>query len=349
MTELARRGHELVVCARRAELSQDPPFELIVTGPASRFESVEPLAYMRQARRIFARLDRERPFDLAHWIFPSSAELLLFSPPRALPFVVGPQGAPWPPGVWSRPRRAGDVVRGALRPLFARAHARTLAAGSLFLGGTPEAAESFPAERFRVVPFGVDVVRFPPQPLPASRRILFVGRVEPNKGVRELVEAFPRVRERVPDAALTVAGAGPLVDWARRRAVELDVADAVSVLGHVEQAQLPDLLRDCALLCLPSYADAYGMVLLEAMATQRAVVASDVIGPRFLLDGGRFGRLVPPGDAAALAAALADLLAQPSELERLGLDGRRRVEERFTVARSADGVEQAYADVLEAA
>ena len=348
LSELAHRGHELVVCAREVELSRDPPFELVVVGYASRFESVEPLTYMRRVQRICRQLGRSRPFDVAHWIYPDTPGEMLFSPPDGLPLVIGPKGAPWPAGVRNRPFRAGDAVRSVLRPVFAHARARTLDSARVVMGSTPAAVAGFPAERFRVVPLGIDLERFAPSSLPDEPRILFAGRVDAEKGVPELLEAFVHVRARIPDAQLDVAGSGTLLEWSKQRVAALGVGDAVTFHGLVAQAQMPDLLRRASLLCLPTHADAFGMIVVEAMAAGRAVVASDVNGPRFVLGDEQGGRLVPPRNAVALADALATLLADREELARMGAHNRRRVEERFSLALSADAVEEAYADALEA-
>jgi glycosyltransferase involved in cell wall biosynthesis len=346
-SELARRGHELVVCARRAHLSAEPPFELVLTGAASRFESVEPLSYMRRVQRICRGLGGTGRFDVAHWLFPAQPQELLFVPPDGLPFVVGPKGAEWPAAVVRRRLRPGHAVRGALRPVFARERARTVGAARVLMGGTADTAPEFPAQRFEVVPFGIDASRFEPSPLPETPRILFVGRLYREKGIPELVEAFGAVRQAVPEARLEIAGDGELRAWVQRRIVELGLDDAVTMHGHVGNAVLPELLRRSTLLCLPTHWDAFGIVLLEAMAAGRPLVASDVGGPRHLVPPGG-GRLVPVGDVAALAAALVEVLSDPAAAAAMGATNRRVFEERYTLERFADRIEAAYAAALDA-
>ncbi len=161
--------------------------------------------------------------------------------------------------------------------------------------------------------------------LPAEY-FLFVGRVASNKGLPNLLEALARL-----DAAFR----RPLVlmgrDWGERahleaRARELGVSDLVRYLGHVESpAAYRGVIRRARALVLPSEWEAFGLVLLEAMAAGTPIVATAVGGVPDVLDGGRAGRLVPYGDTAALAEALRSVTTDASETERLRAAATQRV------------------------
>ncbi|HKN07444.1 MAG TPA: glycosyltransferase family 4 protein [Thermoplasmata archaeon] len=161
--------------------------------------------------------------------------------------------------------------------------------------------------------------------LPAEY-FLFVGRVASNKGLPNLLEALARL-----DAAFR----RPLVlmgrDWGERahleaRARELGVSDLVRFLGHVESpAAYRGVIRRARALVLPSEWEAFGLVLLEAMAAGTPIVATAVGGVPDVLDGGRAGRLVPYGDTAALAEALRSVTTDASETERLRAAATQRV------------------------
>jgi glycosyltransferase involved in cell wall biosynthesis len=198
------------------------------------------------------------------------------------------------------------------------------------LGATPAAPGA-------LVPFGVDTDAFTVVDPPRDGPILFVGRLERRKGVRELVDAVAQL----PEARLVLAGEGPESAWIDGRGL----GDRVELLGAVPAAQVPLLLRECALLCAPSHGEPYGMTVLEAMAAGRAVVATDAGGPRFLL-GSDGGALVPVGDAAALARELASLLADPDRLVATGRRNRERAERELSLGRMLDRLEDVY---LEAA
>ena len=172
--------------------------------------------------------------------------------------------------------------------------------------------EFAPANRIRIVPPGVDldewrrpeVDRAVGPSLPEGY-LLFAGRIASNKGLPSLVEAL---------AALPPAERFPLVlmgsDWGERARLEelagrLGVADRLTFLGHVpERSGYRAVIRGARALVLPSEWEAYGFVLLEAMAARTPIVATSVGAVPEVLGGGRFGRLVPYGDSRALAEAL---------------------------------------------
>ncbi|MEX0868147.1 MAG: glycosyltransferase family 4 protein [Nitriliruptoraceae bacterium] len=171
--------------------------------------------------------------------------------------------------------------------------------------------------RFTVVPNGVDVAAHRP---PDGRRssptwstrpqVLFVGRLEERKGLFVLLDAFVRLR-RTHDAELTVVGDGPERQRATAR-LPAELRDDVHLLGRLTGDELAAVRQRADITVAPALGgESFGIVLLEAMAAESAVVASDLPGFRDVLDDGRVGRLVPAGDPDALAAALATDLDDP--------------------------------------
>jgi glycosyltransferase involved in cell wall biosynthesis len=195
------------------------------------------------------------------------------------------------------------------------------------------AAEFAPSAKLRVIPPGIDLAawgrpdedRTDGLDLP-SDYFLFVGRVAPNKGLLPLIDAL---------AALDAATVRPLVlmgrDWGERRAVEdrarsRGIGDRVRFLGHVaDAAQYRGVIRRARALVLPSEWEAFGLVLLEAMAAGTPVVATAVGGVPDVLDEGRAGRLVPYGDPAGLANALRSVVHEPDVSRELGRVASERV------------------------
>ena len=178
-----------------------------------------------------------------------------------------------------------------------------------------------------LVPNGVDVARFAAaQPTRDARpTVLFLGRLdEDRKGLAVLLEALPELVRRVPEVRLRVAGPGDarLV----RELVPTALRDRVELLGLVPEADKPATYAGATVYCAPNtHGESFGIVLLEAMATGTPVVASDLEAFRSVLEDGRCGVLVPVRDAAALAGALADLLADPQRREQLSARGREAV------------------------
>ncbi|MFC0250854.1 glycosyltransferase family 4 protein [Massilia consociata] len=159
-------------------------------------------------------------------------------------------------------------------------------------------------------------------------RILFLGQVEPRKGIYELVEALAQLKDEFPHAELAIGGQGEL-EQVRRRAAELGVADRIVMLGWVKAEQKQEELARAAIFCLPSHAEGLPMAMLEAMAAGKAVVVSGVGGiPDAVMDGDN-GLMIEPGDASALAAALGKLLRDDGERQRLGARARATIEQRF--------------------
>jgi phosphatidylinositol alpha-mannosyltransferase len=188
-------------------------------------------------------------------------------------------------------------------------------------------AQSLPAP-YDVIPNGVDVHSL--ARLHAARtgsRILFVGRPERRKGLHVLLEAF----QRLPgDPTLDLVG------------VELEsTPPRVRAHGRVSNEQRDRLLAEADVLVAPSLAaESFGIVLVEAMAAGLPVVASDLDGYRAVLPS-ECGRLVPPGDADALASAIAELLGDAELRRHLGEAGRREAQ-RYDWSRVAERVLGVY-------
>ena len=171
---------------------------------------------------------------------------------------------------------------------------------------------------------GIEVDRFAKAaPWPTERpTIFFVGRHEPRKGLAVLLEAAQSLPR---DVALWVAGDGP-------ETAQLHLKHAgdprIEWLGRIDDEEKASRMRGADVFCAPSLrGESFGIVLLEGMAAQTPVVASDLPGYHNVARAGADGILVPPGDAAALARALNDVLGNPSCAERLVASGQQRAEE----------------------
>jgi glycosyltransferase involved in cell wall biosynthesis len=139
--------------------------------------------------------------------------------------------------------------------------------------------------------------------------VLAAGRLSPEKGVDVLIDAFARVTR--PGAELVVAGDGSERGRLEQRARDLGIADRVTFLGQV--ADIRPLYRGTRVLAVPSRTEAFGMVVVEALAHGLPIVATACTGPTEILDGGRFGRLVPVEDPASLAIGIDKALADPGD------------------------------------
>ncbi|MEX2210629.1 MAG: glycosyltransferase family 4 protein [Gaiellaceae bacterium] len=213
-----------------------------------------------------------------------------------------------------------------------RLAARRLAARIAVSEEARRFAEAVLPGAYRVIPNAIHVADYA-----SSRngggppRILFVGRPEPRKGLAVLLRAF----ERLPgEATLDLVG----VD-------EVAAGERVRAHGRVSDAERVRLFAEADVLCVPSLGgESFGVVLVEGMAAGLPIVATAIPGYEAVLPESA-GRLVPPGDEAALADALAELLADPELRARLGEAGRREAA-RYDWGRVGDELAAVYAEVL---
>jgi glycosyltransferase involved in cell wall biosynthesis len=175
---------------------------------------------------------------------------------------------------------------------------------------------------------------------PGSQIVGVVARLEPEKGHPTLFEAWPAVLRAVPDAYLLIVGEGSRRDALEALARELRIAHRVVFTGRRDDVPAVTAALDVAVL--PSYREAQGLTILEAMALSRPVVASNVGGIPEMVEDGVTGLLVPPHDADALAAAIIRLLTDHPYADTLGRAGHDLVHERFCVEIMVEAVESIY-------
>jgi len=203
-----------------------------------------------------------------------------------------------------------------------------------------------PLSKYRVIRNGIDMDRFPglpTRPFGEAPVIGAVGRFTAEKGHAHLVEAFARVRGRLPGARLVLVGFGELEADLRRRVRDLGLEGAVTFTGERDAAEV---LPSFDLFVQPSLYESQGLAILEAMAAGRPVVATDVGGVRDAVRDGETGLLVRAADAGALADAILRLAADPGRAAALAACARGRVREGFSVQRMAGDYARLYKELL---
>jgi glycosyltransferase involved in cell wall biosynthesis len=245
-------------------------------------------------------------------------------------------------------RVVGALVRA--RNLFFRDAAAGVAMSRLIANELREAA--FPPERIAHIPHGVDTRRFRPRPsqekaalreargLPADAVVItYTGRLLRGKGLETLLDAFARAAATHARAHLMLVGSGAgqtlsNEDALRERVARPGLAGRVTFAGRVDDVE--DWLAASDVFAFPSEFEALGLSLIEAAACGLPCVGTRTGGIVDVIEDGRTGVLVPPGDVDALAAALEALVADPERRAALGSRGRERACERFDVERSVD-------------
>ena len=175
---------------------------------------------------------------------------------------------------------------------------------------------------------------------PGSRIVGVVARLEPEKGHQTLIEAWPHVLREVPDAYLLIVGEGSRRDFLEQWAAAHKVAHRVVFTGRRDD--IPAVTASLDVAVLPSWREAQGLSILEAMAMSRPVVASDVGGIPEMIEDGVTGLLVEHDNPVALAAALTRLLKDRPWAARIAKAGHDLVHERFCIELMVKAIEQIY-------
>jgi glycosyltransferase involved in cell wall biosynthesis len=169
---------------------------------------------------------------------------------------------------------------------------------------------------------------------PNAPLVVFTGRLDAGKGLRELIQAWKSIASAIPDARLWLVGEGPLRDELFQRVRDAELVDSVRMPGTFDDVS--DILRAATVFVLPSHAEGLSLSLLEAMAHERAVIASSVPGNQQVVTSGENGLLVPPKNPAVLAQVLQEILEQPEQATAYGQAARQHVTQHFSLETMAE-------------
>jgi rhamnosyl/mannosyltransferase len=248
-----------------------------------------------------------------------------------------------------------DVVRQkGLLQLYRPLLWRVLRSADRIIATTPNYIASSPFLRplqakCTIIPLGLPLERFSSAPHDQVQRIhstygapllLFVGRLRYYKGLQYLLRAMPSI-----PAKLLVVGSGPMeAEW-RQLCQSLDLTEKVMFVGEVSDADLPAYYHACDVFVLPASerSEAYGLVQIEAMASGRPVVCTELgTGTSYVNQHGLTGLVVPPKDPAALEEALMSLLGDDERRHRMGQRARQRALREFNVETMVDRIARLY-------
>lgn len=217
-----------------------------------------------------------------------------------------------------------------------------------------EQDESCPRAKMVVIPSGIDTDRFRPLPPSDFKARLglrsdspvvgIVTRMRVRKGVEEFLAAMIRVRREFPGAQAVIVGEVELDDELDRLVVEGGLVGDLHLLGR--RSDMPEVLSAFDLFVLCSHDEGMSNAILEAMAMEKPVVATDVGGTGEVVDDGRSGLLVPPKVVEPLAAAIVELMSDADRMGEMGRLGRRIVVEKFSARSMVKQMEALYEQLL---
>lgn len=183
---------------------------------------------------------------------------------------------------------------------------------------------------------GVEVLHYgiPAKPegatLSGTPTVAFAGRLVREKGADILLRAFAKVTVQIPSARLLIAGEGPERENINLLISDLNISSNVTILGHLPPSEIDNTFSRAWVQAVPSvWAEPFGIAAVEAMMRGTAVTASDLGGPKEIIENGKSGFLVPPGDVDALAEKITLLLKDKELSESLGKAGRERAQSGF--------------------
>ncbi|MGV9293942.1 glycosyltransferase [Amycolatopsis sp. NPDC003676] len=342
---LSARGREVhILTPQRAEVPDPDAGYTLHYVPSHRtpFHPTFRFSTPRRARRTAAELlDDLRP-DVVHVQshFSVGRGLLAAAEERGVPAVATNHFMPENLlGFVSLP----EPVTSALTRWAWRDFVRVFRRAGVVTTPTPRAAQLLEEKGFpgpvAVVSCGIDLGHYAPvDPAPADPvRVLFVGRLDAEKNVDDLLRALPKV----PTLHATLIGDGSCRTELEHLAARLDVADRVTFRGFVPDAELVRAYRTSHLFCMPGTAELQSLATMEAMAAGLPVLAADAMALPHLVTPGRTGWLYPPGETEVLGERLLELTSDPALRTRMGRAGQEAVA-RHGIARTLDAYEDLY-------
>jgi phosphatidylinositol alpha-mannosyltransferase len=340
-SQLGRRGHEVLILAPGRRPGSDPSVRIVGRPFAVRYQgTVAPISPWPWSILSIGRALRAFGPDVLHAHEPIAPSTSMLAVLRSRVPAVGTFHA------HAERSALFDVAAPFLRFVWRRLAVRV---------AVSEAASRFVTSRLgdgvRVIPNGVDLELFaraePADGLPPGRRLLWVGRLDRQKGFPVAVRAFAELAREFTDLRFVVVGDGR--DRAAVNLVPSELRRRIHLVGTVRHELLSAYHAAADVFVSAAVGqESFGMVLVEAMAAGLPVVASDIAGYREVVRRDVDGLLVPPGDSQALARAVRRVLTEPDLAKRLAAAGRARAR-RYGWEVVVQEIESAYRDALGAA
>ena len=347
--ELVKQGNEVtVICANEPNTKKE---EIISEIKVKRLSYLGKIANTNITPKLPFELLKE-DFDLIHTHLPtpwSTDWSVIISKIKNEPLVL---------------TYHNDIVGHGLANYIAKLYNSTslkfvLREAAKIIITQPDYLESSPYlkkydDKIEVIPNGVDTERFRSMAeIEKGEHTLFflslLDEFHKYKGLDYLLDAMMIVRKEVPDAKLIIGGKGELSEFYERKANSMGLKDNLEFIGFIPDEKLAEYYNKCSVFVLPSISstqEGFGIVVLEALACETPIISTEIVGVAEDVKKNNAGIIIPPKDLEVLADAIIKLLNDKDLAKKMGENGRRLVEERYTWKRVAEMTEKVYEGVI---
>jgi phosphatidylinositol alpha-mannosyltransferase len=330
--QLTKMGHEVKVIAPASKVVPDFGDKFIPIGKPRPIPTSGSIARITISLRLASRIKAvlaEENFDIIHLHEPfmpmlCTAVLRFSNTANVGTFHAFQHSLGYLARLWS-----GYNFGRPISTIMLKRRARKLNGKIAVSKPAMEFASKYVPGYYTVIPNGIDLDHFSPNVSPIDEfcdgkvNILFVGRLEKRKGVNYLLGAYKRVKQEISNSRLIIVGPGTRLRGKYEKQVKRSGLKDVVFVGHVSYDELPRYYRTADIFCAPATGwESFGIILLEAMAMGKPIVASNIDGYASLVTHGVEGLLVPPKDKKMLAQALITLMASQSLRQEMGARGR---------------------------
>jgi len=295
------------------------------------------------------KLLSQKRIDIVHHMLPAVFNYT-FSPVALLvknlkqPFVFGPLSTHF----YERPTSERVFL-----PLTSRLHEATVQRCARLIAITNQTRSLYKTlvdeEKMSVIPFGVDTEAFKPikeeQPQ-EELRMLYAGSLYALKGLPYLLKALANVKKFGLRANLIIIGEGEQKEALVALAKALDIAKEVKFEGRVPYSSMPKYYNHCDVFCYPTLGEPFGKAVIEAMASGKPVIATNIGGPAEIIQNGVDGILVPAANSEAIAVQVDRLMRNENERRRIGKNARETAVRHYSWVKIAEKYHQLYSELL---
>jgi len=367
-SELAKRGHEIFVLSPLLKINKSlPNVHAIKVGGYDFFSTRSYSAYLWKwwefAVLSFIKakeLCQKHQIDIIHHIRPAFPKKFSLCWKLDSPFIYGPLSLPIPAKFnrrkWkfksAKERIKSKMIDRLEMTLGNLLWQKTLKYSSFTPVSIRPTLEYIPEKlhgQSPIIPLGVDCHVFRPKSRNTKRNevdILFVGKIERYKGIKELLEALRIILNQKQKAHLTLVGEIKDQKYVKDNIKRLEVQNCVTFTGIVPFEKTVDFFQSCDIFCSPPRFEAWGLSILQAMACGKPIVATRTGGiPEFVEDG-KSGFLVPPYNSEELASSLLELIKRPRLRQKFGLYNSKLCMQKYNWEKIVDQIEDMYTEAI---